>query len=291
MMSIIKKILKTYLPYGIIKLARSYLRKKKRRTLELSIHLTDHCNLNCKGCDNFSPVADEKYHCAGSLEKDFKRIYELANEKIRIGAVKLTGGEPLLHPELIKILNSAGKYFSKIDNLCIVTNGILLLKQESAFWETCKNNNIKVLITKYPIELPFNKIEEKAKAEGVVLDYFGNTQTELKRMHKMPLNLNGTEDFRKNFELCYKSIYCIMLDEGKIYTCSLVPYIKYFNKYFGTNLEVSKNDYIDIYSVQNMKEIFDFLCKPIPFCRYCNTKKPVYDIDWEISKKEITEWV
>ena len=110
-------------------------------------------------------------------------------------------------------------------------------------------------------------------------------------MHKIPLNLNGTEDIRTSFELCYKSNYCIMLDEGKIYTCSTIPYIKHFNKYFGTNLEVSENDYIDIYSVENVEEIFDFLCKPMPFCRYCNVKGLVYNIKWGKSKKEISEWI
>jgi len=295
MASSIKKISKICLPNSVVAMVRQFLQKKaakkrlvKRKTLRLSIHLTDHCNLNCKGCDSFSSIADEKYHSVRSLENDFKRIFELAAG--RIDDVKLMGGEPLLHPELIKILDIAGKYFSETD-ISIVTNGILLLKQEPIFWETCGKNNIKVTITKYPINLHFDKIEGRAKEHGTVLDYYETSATELKKMHKIPLNINGTEDVQTSFELCYKSNNCIMLDEGKIYTCATIPYIKYFNKRFGTNLEVSENDYIDIHAVNNIEEIFDFLCKPMPFCRYCNTKEPVYGINWEKSKKEMSEWI
>ena len=30
-----------------------------RRKMSFEIHLAEHCNLNCKGCDNYSPVAEE----------------------------------------------------------------------------------------------------------------------------------------------------------------------------------------------------------------------------------------
>jgi hypothetical protein len=39
-----------------------------------------------------------------------------------------------------------------------------------------------------------------------------------------------------------------------------------------------------------MDEILDFLCKPAPFCKYCNIRKQ-NKIEWGISKKERKEWV
>jgi len=264
------------------------IRLQKRTTLRLSIHLVDHCNLNCKGCDNFSPLADEIIHSVESLERDFKRINTLATGKI--DSIRLQGGEPLLHPELLKILEFAGKYFGQAD-LKLVTNGTLLLNQNHDFWESCKKNNVKVTITRYPINLNFYEIENIAKKYGTTLEYFDGTSIRERVMHKMPLNLDGTEDMKNSFEHCYKSNTCIQLDEGKIYTCATIPYIKYFNKQFGTDLKVSEKDYIDIYRINNLDEIFDFLCKPIPFCRYCNTLNPIYNIQWEKSKKDINEWI
>jgi MoaA/NifB/PqqE/SkfB family radical SAM enzyme len=264
----------------------SKFRLKQRKTLHLSIHLVDHCNLNCKGCDNFSCIADEKYHSVESLAKDFRRIYELAEGKI--DSISLFGGEPLLHPELLRILDIAGEYFCKTD-FRLVTNGILLSKQDDYFWAKCRQNNIK--ITKYPINLPFVQLEQTAREHNVILEYYGNTGFELKKMHKIPINPNGNENQQKSFELCYKANTCIMLDGGKIYTCATIPYIKYFNKRFGMDLKICEKDYIDIYGIKSINEVFEFLCKPMPFCRYCNTKESVYGIDWGVSKKEITEWI
>lgn len=296
----IKKAAKACLPYGFIVLYRLYRkhlqekqlirqRLRKRDKLRLVIHLADHCNLNCKGCDNFSPLADVKFNLLEIMEKDWKRIYDLTDKGKKIEKVELQGGEPLLRRDLLEIIGIAGKYFGCSD-LSITTNGILLAKQPDQFWETCKNNNVKVTITKYPISLPLAEIEETAKKHGTLLQYYGDTGTVVKTLHKIPLNLQGNENHRKSFELCYKSNTCIYLNEGKIYTCGTIPYIKYFNKYFGTALEVSEKDYIDIYAVKSIEEVFDFLCEPMPFCRYCNTKKPVYGMNWEISKKEISEW-
>ena len=41
------------------------------------IHLVEHCNLNCKSCDNYSPIAKEEYLDIKSFENDMKRMREL----------------------------------------------------------------------------------------------------------------------------------------------------------------------------------------------------------------------
>jgi MoaA/NifB/PqqE/SkfB family radical SAM enzyme len=262
-------------------------RLAKRKTLYFDVHVVDHCNLNCKGCDNFSNISDEKYHNIEKLEKDFVRIHELANEKIE--SMSLMGGEPLLHPDLLKILNIAGKYFGKTD-IKLFTNGILLEKQPPEFWASCKRNNIKISITRYPIKLPIEKIKKLGEEHGVFIQNQNATKITLKRLYKLQMNLEGSANPRKSFEYCHRANKCITLDDGKIYTCAIIPYIKYFNKHFSTNMEVCEKDYIDIYKASNIDEIFEFLRKPMPFCRYCNTNKTVY-FDWAVSRKEISEYI
>jgi len=39
-----------------------------------------------------------------------------------------------------------------------------------------------------------------------------------------------------------------------------------------------------------MDEILDYLCKPIPFCRYCDWRRLKTGVKWSVSKKEISEW-
>jgi hypothetical protein len=59
---------------------------------------------------------------------------------------------------------------------------------------------------------------------------------------------------------------------------------------FGKNLEVTQDDYMDIYKAKDMDEIMNFLCRPMPFCLYCNKKGTIWDIGYGVSKKDIIEW-
>ena len=289
-MKLIRRAIKVIFPF-IVNWKRK-LEMNRRLTphkkLSFEVNLVDHCNLNCIGCSHFCPIADKNYCRVETLEQDFKRISEIANGKI--GRVFLLGGEPLLHPDLLKILDIAGKYFSKFD-LGIVTNGILLEKQTDEFWKSCKRNNIKIIMTRYPINLPYNKIEKLGKLHAVIVKCFDNNKDENKKMVKVKLNLTGNAKPKQSFSNCVQANVCVTLDNGKIYTCSVIPTIKYFNKQFKTDLKVCDNDYIDIYKEDSLDAILQFLSQPIPFCRYCDRPYGDCNIDWVRSKKEMSEWV
>ncbi|GHV72928.1 hypothetical protein AGMMS49940_02300 [Spirochaetia bacterium] len=83
---------------------------------------------------------------------------------------------------------------------------------------------------------------------------------------------------------------CVQLIDGKLYTCIVIAYMKYFNKYFNKKLTVGDNDSIDIYKVKTKEELFEFLAKPVSFCKYCNIKNTVFGLEWGVSKKDISEW-
>ena len=44
---------------------------------KIDIHLVDHCNLNCRGCTHFSPLAQEFYLDLDSYECDLTRLSKL----------------------------------------------------------------------------------------------------------------------------------------------------------------------------------------------------------------------
>jgi organic radical activating enzyme len=293
--AIVKKILKGVTPYGILWIYRTYLRKipvnnkfNPRTLLPLHIHLTDHCNLNCRGCDNFAPLATEKNINIATFERDCARISLLTNGQLE--ELQLLGGEPLLHPQIHSFPEIARKYFKECP-IKIITNGILLSKQSDEFWKNCKQNNVQIVVTKYPIKIDHNAIKQLAENYGVTFGYYGNTDTKLKTMFCDPLDLEGTQDEAKSFMCCHRSNACIELNDGKLYTCETIPNVKYFNDYFNQNLPVTDKDYIDIYKVNTIQPIFDFLCKPVPFCRYCDIANKRNGIKWSISRKEISEWI
>ena len=106
----------------------------------------------------------------------------------------------------------------------------------------------------------------------------------------VPLDVEGRQNATDSFLRCARANRCMALDHGRLYTCSLIPYVKYFNRRFGTRLEVTPHDYIDIHSVESFDSILDFICKPMPFCRHCNLKGTVGNIKFGISRRERSEW-
>ncbi|MCL1947125.1 MAG: radical SAM protein [Chitinivibrionia bacterium] len=278
---------KGIIPQKIVVYVLSFVRhvKQRSRNFVFLVHVADHCNLNCKHCDNFSPLAQEVFLDFEQYKKDCERIAKLTDGKI--GEVSLLGGEPLLNPDIIKIIETTRTCFAKNVVLSIVTNGILLAKQFENFWNCCRENNVKIIVTKYPVKLDYKKIDELARNYGIKLKYWGG---DLKTSYHSVLDLDGKHNPKKSFRLCYKSNSCIYLSKGRLYTCPTIPYIHYFNKHFGQNLQVSDNDSIDIYKAESIKEIRDFLAKPIPFCRYCAAEKTEFGIPWGVSKKTMEEW-
>ena len=71
---------------------------EKPYLVHLETHVVDHCNLNCKACNNFSPfVREEKLSDIVSYRRDISNLAEVYSG---IGRFFLLGGEPLLAPEL-----------------------------------------------------------------------------------------------------------------------------------------------------------------------------------------------
>jgi glycosyltransferase involved in cell wall biosynthesis len=266
----------------------SMVRITPKATLtSITVHLADHCNLKCAGCDHFSSIADKKFANIDLFERDIKRLSQLMQGSV--GIVKLMGGEPLLNPEIISFMQIARKYLQNT-RIEIVTNGILLKNQQENFWHAVKENDITLVITKYPLNTPYEQIEATAKSYGAKLEYYGNTRDVLKTSYHIPLDIEGKQDPVKNFLKCFHANNCVSLLDGKIYTCTVAPNIVHFNKYFNKNIELTENDYIDIYKARDMNEILQFIAKPTPFCKYCNINGRTFGHKWSISKKQIEEW-
>ena len=103
---------------------------------------------------------------------------------MRIG---IMGGEPLLHPHLKDILVNARSFFPGTI-LQLVTNGLLLLRQDLDFWRTCSENGIVIVNTKYPLNQDYAAMKRTADAHGVVFQHYG----ERGRMQKNPTKYRWT---------------------------------------------------------------------------------------------------
>ncbi|MDR1523474.1 MAG: 4Fe-4S cluster-binding domain-containing protein [Endomicrobium sp.] len=98
-------MLKKFIPNWVILFRRQFLANRKvkyglqkRKTLKFEVHITDHCNLNCKSCSHFSPLSKEYYLDLAQFKNDCQRLALLSNGKVE--DVNFLGGEPLLHSNL-----------------------------------------------------------------------------------------------------------------------------------------------------------------------------------------------
>ncbi|WP_230845549.1 4Fe-4S cluster-binding domain-containing protein [Helicobacter pullorum] len=253
----------------------------------IEIHLAESCNLNCFSCSHFSQLAPNEMPDIQSYEKEIKRLSEITNGLV--GRFHLMGGEPLLNPNCKDFFAITRKYFPN-SAIWLVTNGILLPKQETSFWESCKNNRIEIRPTKYPIKVDWDLIKAKCESYGIPLKFFNNENV-VKTSMKFILEPKGNIDAYNSFINCGMANNCVQLRDGKLYPCNIAANIEFFNQKFNQNLQVIDSDFIDIYKAKDYTEILQFLAKPIPFCRYCNVAKWRSIGEWKTSKKEIGEYL
>ena len=264
----------------------NFFNKEKYLLNYFCTSIVSHCNLNCRYCDHFSPLADKRIFSVQELEKHFKKL----RSKIDVQNIGILGGEPLLHPNINEVLIMTRKIFENT-NLTIITNGILLNKMPDSFWKCCNQNRVTILISKFPLNIDFSETFDKAKKNKVIVKFYGAEKDKYKDMYKMALDLKGTQDNEEMHRICWQNKgFCNYFQDGKLYKCTTVGNIQNFNNYFKKNLEVTNLDYIDIYKVKNSKEIKKYFENPIPFCKYCNIPQNKDKLPFEISKKEISDW-
>lgn len=103
-------------------------------------YLTSGCNLACRHCW-LAPTRARDGASAGGLS--LERIRQVLDEAVPLGltSVKLTGGEPLLHPQLSEVLSIVR---DRDLTLTVETNGVLCTPQHAAAIAACRSAFVSV---------------------------------------------------------------------------------------------------------------------------------------------------
>lgn len=116
-------------PITVISAPRDHLARPLR---DLRISVMDRCNFRCPYCMPREKY-HEKYRFLSSRERlSFDEIVRLARLFVQIGVrkIRLTGGEPLLRPNLSELIGDLSA-IPGVEDIALTTNGILLAKQAS----------------------------------------------------------------------------------------------------------------------------------------------------------------
>lgn len=277
--------------YAEVENLKNCMRRQMKSTIydfHFEFHLVEHCNLKCAGCTHFSSIAEEEFADLDEFRRDINRLSELTGGITRF--INLLGGEPLLHPQINLFIEATRTAFPHTV-IRVVTNGIKLLEMDSDFWDVCRNNNIVIGITQYPIDIDYEGRIQKIEDEGICYESFSGGDLPRDEMWRLCLDKSGNNRPLENFIKCPRANACIFIKHGKVFNCATMANIEHFNSCFGTAMEISQDDYADIYQCTSINEILDKLCNPKPFCRYCNIDGRRYGNRWGKTHQGIDEWV
>ena len=241
-------------------------------------HITDHCNMNCRGCSHFSPLCDPWFATPDAVMRDMKSLARLFRG---VRTVRLLGGEPLLHPQIRDFLIGARHVFPKA-RIHLITNGLVLKKMSMSFWETCRETGVELRMTVYPpMQSSVDECKILCKKNGVPLvltpsDHFF-----------VWLDRLGQMDIQESFKQCRKMIYCPIVKEGKLFTCAASAYISALNRHAGLHLPEAAGLALDDERLTG-RQVLKWLNQPLALCRYCAINKEL--VPWKNGQPEIDDW-
>ena len=133
----------------------------------LDVHVVDHCNLRCRGCIHFAPLAERRFLDEGDYARDLAMLSGVAGIEGYLRAVVLMSGEPLLHPRLPEVMRLTRRYLPSTPVL-LSSNGLLLRGMSDEFWETLVDCGIELTLSAYPLGMDYQALLELARQRGVV---------------------------------------------------------------------------------------------------------------------------
>jgi len=244
----------------------------------LEAHVVDHCNLNCRRCSHFSPLAQPHFTDPSDFARDLARLAELF-KNIRV--IRLMGGEPLLHPEVGRFLSSARGIFPH-SRIHLVTNGLLLRQMPADFWLCCRKSRTVIDLTVYPPILPIlDEIRGLCGRERVGLRESPNNAFCVR------MDLEGCSAPKSAFSNCRNLFYCPVLKEGRLHVCATSAYVGYFNSRYGANLPQDEGVNLGDPGLSGRRVLRE-LNKSVALCRFCSLK--THTAPWSNSSPEKLDW-
>lgn len=130
------------------------------------LNIVEHCNLSCRACSHLSPILPKHFVTPKQVFSDCSTLAKYYHSKY----LKIIGGEPLLHPNLIQVIDAIRS--SGISEIIqVVTNGQLLPKILDIFWQKVDEVSISIYPGKEFSSDDLEKVEHQAKLHNVVIEY------------------------------------------------------------------------------------------------------------------------
>lgn len=226
-----------------------------------------HCNLKCKGCSHLSNLVREPaWGDAECFGRNLLRVRELF---AHVEDLRIVGGEPFLNPEVDRLVSTVRSVFPDA-MITVVSNGLLVPRLKDDVLEAVRESGAQVYISAYPPTIKKkDEITEKLRSHGVKYKFS-------QPIHEFQYEVGESAgDGKDNYAHC-ALMHCHLLnDDGKISMCC-VPTVYHKNRqWLETQREISEDNWTDLTKETDGYEVLRKMHQPIPFCRYCITRKKI----------------
>ena len=229
----------------------------------LEVNLTAHCNLSCYGCDHASPVHPEEFLSVEELAKDLAALSAVYH----VFEFQLTGGEPLLHPRLLDVVDTI-RSSGVADRITLITNGVLLHTAREALWGKIDKLGVSI----YPgvkRKLTQEDMETLANRYGLLLWYKPTDEFNIKLLHSE----NGDADLVKAiYSTCTLRNSCHTIHQGRYFKCSPSPFMGDWLHRVGLEAPPFVRDSVAVRDNPDLqRQLAEYLRdeEPLTACRYC----------------------
>ena len=233
-------------------------------TWSLEGHVVDHCNLRCRHCCSLSPHLPERTTSVSDLSRDLNAV----SRAVRPQIFKITGGEPLLHPDLLGCLEAA-RDADIASTIQMTTNGLLIRRMPTDAWRLLD----RLVVSRYssaPLAPKILAIIE-SQCDDHNIDLIVKSIDSFAEMDVAAPGQNGAQT-RQTYDDCWLRIRCHMIHEGRFYKCTRPPHIEDVLRDGEYEVEpLTVNDGVELKGERLAHRIKNYLEleSPLDACRFC----------------------
>jgi GR25 family glycosyltransferase involved in LPS biosynthesis len=243
---------------------------RKIDVFKVEIHASHACNFTCESCSHFSNQGHKGFL---SVEEADRQMGFWSN-RLNPQWFAVIGGEPLLNPNIEKILEVARKHWK--GDVEIITNGFLLPNFPN-LGSLLERLDIRLVISKHSdtpdFNAKWNEIMQYLARRNMKHNVKDSVSDWTRRYKGWGPNVLPYEDNRPkdSWNIC-PAKFCLQILEGKLYKCPLIAYLKLQKKRWP---EISTKwdrylEYKPLEPTATDQELYDFVnAKHEYICEMC----------------------